>query len=98
MGKEGINTNSSMLKEFTETCVCYEECKPKSSEKTSAACKSRSERGGKLNAKHKASKRLTIIGDKTLHDIIPMTEEIIIASAIGSTCHEREDRSHKSKK
>eukprot|EP00957_Ditylum_brightwellii_P163935 12481080-Ditylum_brightwellii.AAC.1 len=57
MDKEGFTASSSMLKEFMETCVCYKECKPKASEKTSAACKSHSERGGKHKAKHKASKK-----------------------------------------
>eukprot|EP00957_Ditylum_brightwellii_P003531 267502-Ditylum_brightwellii.AAC.1 len=38
MDKEGFNTSSSMLKDFTITCVCYKKCKPKTTEKTSAAC------------------------------------------------------------
>eukprot|EP00957_Ditylum_brightwellii_P105288 8026230-Ditylum_brightwellii.AAC.1 len=57
MDKEGFDVSSSTFKEFTKTCVCYKDCKPKVTEKTSAACKSHSERGGKHNAKHKASKK-----------------------------------------
>eukprot|EP00957_Ditylum_brightwellii_P065673 4980512-Ditylum_brightwellii.AAC.1 len=57
MDKEGFDVSSSMLKEFMETCVCYEECKPKVSKKTRAAHKSHSKRGGKHKAKCKASKK-----------------------------------------
>eukprot|EP00957_Ditylum_brightwellii_P035988 2726637-Ditylum_brightwellii.AAC.1 len=55
--KEGFNSSSSTLKDLTETCAHFEECKPKVTEKTSAACKSHSERGGKCEAKRKASKK-----------------------------------------
>eukprot|EP00957_Ditylum_brightwellii_P181540 13828186-Ditylum_brightwellii.AAC.1 len=44
MDKEGFNASSSAVKDFTETCVCSKECRPKMIEKTSAACKSYSER------------------------------------------------------
>eukprot|EP00957_Ditylum_brightwellii_P097203 7403160-Ditylum_brightwellii.AAC.1 len=57
MDKEGFNESSSTIKEFTKTCVCYEECKPKIPEKQSAACMSHSEREGKCKAKHKADEK-----------------------------------------
>eukprot|EP00957_Ditylum_brightwellii_P034270 2598870-Ditylum_brightwellii.AAC.1 len=57
MDKEGFNANSSTLKEFMETCACYEECKLKAAKESSAACKRHSKRGGKCKAKQKASKK-----------------------------------------
>eukprot|EP00957_Ditylum_brightwellii_P162660 12386501-Ditylum_brightwellii.AAC.1 len=57
MDKEGFNVSSSMLKEFMETCVCYNKCKANTSEKTSTACKSHSKRRGDRKAKHKARKK-----------------------------------------
>eukprot|EP00957_Ditylum_brightwellii_P012800 967549-Ditylum_brightwellii.AAC.1 len=56
MNKEGFNASSSMLKDFTKTCICYKECKPNVTDKTNAAHKSHSKRGGKRKAKGKASK------------------------------------------
>eukprot|EP00957_Ditylum_brightwellii_P110060 8395233-Ditylum_brightwellii.AAC.1 len=46
------------------------------------ACESHPKRGGKHKAKSKASKKLTVTGDKILHDIILMTEEVTIASTM----------------
>eukprot|EP00957_Ditylum_brightwellii_P098028 7466997-Ditylum_brightwellii.AAC.1 len=88
MDKEGFDASSSMLKDFMEICVRYKESKPKASEKTNTACKSHSKRGGKRKAKCKASKRLAVIGDKILYNIIPMAEDISIASTMGiaTTC------------
>eukprot|EP00957_Ditylum_brightwellii_P210961 15365608-Ditylum_brightwellii.AAC.1 len=57
MDKEGFNASSSTLKGFTKTCVHYKECKPKMTEKTSAAHKSHSEREVKHKSKHKADKK-----------------------------------------
>eukprot|EP00957_Ditylum_brightwellii_P024400 1842166-Ditylum_brightwellii.AAC.1 len=57
MDKEGFDASSSTIKRFMETCVCYEEYKPKETKENSAACKSHSERGGKHKAKHKATKK-----------------------------------------
>eukprot|EP00957_Ditylum_brightwellii_P142754 10877984-Ditylum_brightwellii.AAC.1 len=57
MNEEGFNASSSMLKDFTETCVHYKECKTKGKEKTSATCKSHSKRGQKHKAKRKAGKK-----------------------------------------
>eukprot|EP00957_Ditylum_brightwellii_P166403 12666995-Ditylum_brightwellii.AAC.1 len=57
MDKESFDASSSTLKEFTETCVCYKEYKPKASEKTSAAHKIHSKRGGKCNVKCKVIKK-----------------------------------------
>eukprot|EP00957_Ditylum_brightwellii_P160081 12186157-Ditylum_brightwellii.AAC.1 len=57
MDKEGFDASSSMIKKFTETYVCYKDCKLKGSEKTSTACKSHSDRGGKCKAKDKANKK-----------------------------------------
>eukprot|EP00957_Ditylum_brightwellii_P154859 11786197-Ditylum_brightwellii.AAC.1 len=83
MDKEGFGVSSSMIKKIMETCVCYKECKPKEIKKSSTACKSHSMRGGKGKAKHKASKNLTLTGDKILHNIIPMAGDITIASTMG---------------
>eukprot|EP00957_Ditylum_brightwellii_P029572 2234377-Ditylum_brightwellii.AAC.1 len=57
MDKEGFDASSIILKEFTKAFVCYKECKLKVSEKTSAACKNHSERGGNHKAKQKSSKK-----------------------------------------
>eukprot|EP00957_Ditylum_brightwellii_P103476 7884518-Ditylum_brightwellii.AAC.1 len=57
MDKEGFDASSSTLKDFMETCIRYEVCKPKVTKKTSAACKIPSERGGKCKVKCKASKK-----------------------------------------
>eukprot|EP00957_Ditylum_brightwellii_P081066 6165876-Ditylum_brightwellii.AAC.1 len=58
MDKEGFNMSSSMIKKFTKTCVCYKEWEPKETKKSSAACESHSEGGGKRKAKRKASKKV----------------------------------------
>eukprot|EP00957_Ditylum_brightwellii_P199251 15188633-Ditylum_brightwellii.AAC.1 len=68
MDKEGFNASSSMLKEFTKTCVCYKECEPKGAEKTSTACKSHSERGGKRKAKRKRTPLLQVPWVLQAHD------------------------------
>eukprot|EP00957_Ditylum_brightwellii_P212028 15366878-Ditylum_brightwellii.AAC.1 len=52
--KEGFNASSSTIKEFTKTCICYKEYKPKMSEKQSVAHRSHSKREGKQNTKHRA--------------------------------------------
>eukprot|EP00957_Ditylum_brightwellii_P070270 5337974-Ditylum_brightwellii.AAC.1 len=57
MDKEGFDMSSSTIKQFTETCVCYEECKPKKTNENSAAHESYREKGGKRKAKCKASKK-----------------------------------------
>eukprot|EP00957_Ditylum_brightwellii_P040042 3030333-Ditylum_brightwellii.AAC.2 len=55
--KEGFDASSSTLKDFTKTCVYYEECEPKMMKKKSAAHKSHSKREGKRKAKHKVSEK-----------------------------------------
>eukprot|EP00957_Ditylum_brightwellii_P053387 4046333-Ditylum_brightwellii.AAC.1 len=57
MDKEDFDTSSSTIKKFTETCVCYEECRPTKSKESSVVHESYSKRGGKRKAKHKASKK-----------------------------------------
>eukprot|EP00957_Ditylum_brightwellii_P048410 3674271-Ditylum_brightwellii.AAC.1 len=57
MDKEVFDTNSSTLKEFIKTCVCYKECKLKMAERKSTAHKSHSEREGKYKAKCKADEK-----------------------------------------
>eukprot|EP00957_Ditylum_brightwellii_P117825 8988825-Ditylum_brightwellii.AAC.1 len=116
MDKEGFNTSFSTLIEFTETCVCYKECKPKASEKICAACKSHSKKGGSCKAKHKASEKayrywgqdyVQCHSNGREHHYCKYhgycnhsTDEckIKMSPHKGSTHHEMEDRSHKSKK
>eukprot|EP00957_Ditylum_brightwellii_P169554 12905386-Ditylum_brightwellii.AAC.1 len=57
MDKEGFDASSSTLKELTETCVHYKECKPKMTEKKSTALKSHSEKEGKRKVKHKVDEK-----------------------------------------
>eukprot|EP00957_Ditylum_brightwellii_P175409 13353330-Ditylum_brightwellii.AAC.1 len=80
MDKEGFDASSSMIKKCMKICVCYKECKPKETKENSTACKSHSKRGEKRKAKHKANKRLTMTEDKILYNVIPMAEDITIAT------------------
>eukprot|EP00957_Ditylum_brightwellii_P206139 15346994-Ditylum_brightwellii.AAC.1 len=57
MEQEGFDACSSTIKVFTETCIRYQECKPKMPEKQSAAHRSHSEREGKCKAKCKTDKK-----------------------------------------
>eukprot|EP00957_Ditylum_brightwellii_P171317 13041522-Ditylum_brightwellii.AAC.1 len=74
--KEGFDASSSTLKDFTKLCVCYKECEPKLVRATPK------ERGNKM-PDVKQVKRLTMIGDDLLHNIIQMVEDITIASTMG---------------
>eukprot|EP00957_Ditylum_brightwellii_P197088 15014938-Ditylum_brightwellii.AAC.1 len=58
MDKEDFDASSSTLKEFTEICVHYKECKLKMTEKKNTACKSHSEKKGKHKAKRKVDEKI----------------------------------------
>eukprot|EP00957_Ditylum_brightwellii_P054343 4117804-Ditylum_brightwellii.AAC.1 len=88
MDEEGFNASSSIIKEFTEMCIHYKECKPVMPEKLSTAHRNHSEREGKYKyCKYHGSCRHS-------------TDEynITIACNKGCTDHEYKKGSHKSKK
>eukprot|EP00957_Ditylum_brightwellii_P064812 4917557-Ditylum_brightwellii.AAC.1 len=64
-----------------ETCVCYEEYKPKETKKSSTTCESHSEREeGSAKPSTKLAKRLTVTGGEILHNVIPMAKDVTIES------------------
>eukprot|EP00957_Ditylum_brightwellii_P047447 3603961-Ditylum_brightwellii.AAC.1 len=80
--ENGIPTSWNFQMDKEETCVCYKECKPKKTKESSIAFESYSKRGGKHNAKCKASKKACCDWDQESHDITPMSKDVTIASTM----------------
>eukprot|EP00957_Ditylum_brightwellii_P099379 7569918-Ditylum_brightwellii.AAC.1 len=82
MDKEDFDASSSTIKKFAETCVCYEECKPKRPRKAAQLVKATLREKGSARPNTKPTKRLALNGTKNTHDVTLISKDITIANAM----------------